>query len=683
MTDHRPGHDVQHLFLLARPGPEARREAASYLRDIGVRVTAIHGDAALVGTATGRHIELAAATGLFSAISRGPIGREAMASLAESAPVQREVAELWNFQHSERYRKLGLDDSKRDITWGDGRVDPHGPDTPFAADDFKAAVCDYYRTTEDEFLARDFEQVPKELVARVRRKPDAKAFLELEEALRARYEDETVAYHLARLTLALEPKWLPAVFDLAQEFVVLFFLLEAACWKMEGEIAVGVVFVQSSKAGGPKFSTTERNTLKARVFDGLQWLAQEAPTAAHLTWVFDWQYVKVDVANGTNSSSEDYWRNPAMGQVAFQGNTYSANWSGVGDYRDDLRIHFLSAHALVIFVTPYGNSWHAYASGGRITLAERNNWGNWGIGTVDEITAHEMCHLFGAADEYTGSGTPCSSCGGQFGCYKLPNGNCGSCAEPHQSCIMDQNTRRLCAYTQGHIGWADLFVELHTTDTSLAGTDDTVWLDTGDRTFVLDNPTHNDREQGNVEGYALNYTGMTKNQLKRVGIRKSSDGWFGGWKLERVKVWVKGEPVCNAYANQWLEDEYRWWASLSCGSSSTIVNRLRVRVTTANVTWAGTDDDVTLYLGGRSRDLDNPWHNDFEKGNTDTFDLDPGTGLYKNMLSQIRIHKSPDGFAGGWKLKGLEIIVNGSTVYNKQNINKWMEDSDRDWYGTM
>jgi hypothetical protein len=186
-----------------------------------------------------------------------------------------------------------------------------------------------------------------------------------------------------------------------------------------------------------------------------------------------------------------------------------------------------------------------------------------------------------------------------------------------------------------------------------------------------------------VEGYALNYTGMTKADVKRIGIRKSSDGWFGGWKLERVKVWVRGELICNSYANQWLEDEYRWWASLSCGSSSTIVNRLRVRVSTADVTWAGTDDDVTLYLGGRSWNLDNPSHDDFERGHTDTFDLDPGTGLYAPMLSQIRIHKSPDGFAGGWKLKGLEIIVNNATIYNNQGINTWLEDSDRDWFGVI
>jgi len=248
---------------------------------------------------------------------------------------------------------------------------------------------------------------------------------------------------------------------------------------------------------------------------------------------------------------------------------------------------------------------------------------------------------------------------------------------------MDANSDRICAYTRGQIGWADIFAELSTGDVQWAGTDDDVWLDTGDRTFYLDTPNHDDRERNNREGYALSSPGITKNQIKRVGVRKSPDGFSGGWYLKRVRLWVKGELICDQNnINQWLEDEYRWWASASCGSSRDIVNRLQVKVTTANVAWAGTDDDVTIYLGGRHWNLDNPNHDDFERGHTDTFDLDPGTGLYRSMLSSIRLHKSPDGAAGGWKLKGLQILVNGVSIYNNQIINKWLEDSNRDWYGT-
>jgi hypothetical protein len=251
-----------------------------------------------------------------------------------------------------------------------------------------------------------------------------------------------------------------------------------------------------------------------------------------------------------------------MGLVSYNGNTYTANWSGIADYREDMRTANRSAHAFVIFVTPYANSWHAYASGGRITLANKNNWGGWGRNTIDMITAHETSHLFGAADEYTGSGTPCSSCGTLHGCDQIPNGNCGSCAHPQQDCVMDANQRRLCGYSRGQIGWATIFVETTTADEQWAGTDDDVWFDIGDRQFVLDTPNHDDRERGNREGYALWAQGLQKADIKRIMIRKSPDGFAGGWKLKGVQVIVNGGTVYNNQSiNKWLEDDDRTWAA--------------------------------------------------------------------------------------------------------------------------
>jgi hypothetical protein len=74
------------------------------------------------------------------------------------------------------------------------------------------------------------------------------------------------------------------------------------------------------------------------------------------------------------------------------------------------------------------------------------------------------------------------------------------------------------------------------------------------------------------------------------------------------------------------------------------VNRLQAKITTADVGWAGTDDDVTLTLAGRAWNLDNPWHDDFERGNTDGFDLDPGSGLHLSAPSddlQLRFGGKP------------------------------------------
>jgi hypothetical protein len=166
-----------------------------------------------------------------------------------------------------------------------------------------------------------------------------------------------------------------------------------------------------------------------------------------------------------------------------------------------------------------------------------------------------------------------------------------------------------------------------------------------------------------------------------VLIRKSPDGVAGGWKLAQVRVWFRGELVCDASPNRWLEDDRRWW--VGCVADRGVVNTLRVKVTTADVGWAGTDDDVTLTLAGRSWDLDNEGHDDFERGHTDTFDLDPRTGLRQSDIHSVRVHKSPDGIAGGWKLKGIELIVNGSTLYSNQSINRWLEDDDRTWSASV
>jgi hypothetical protein len=245
---------------------------------------------------------------------------------------------------------------------------------------------------------------------------------------------------------------------------------------------------------------------------------------------------------------------------------------------------------------------------------------------------------------------------------------------------MADNDLRMCQYTRGQIGWADIFVELWTEDESWAGTNDDVWLDIGEQTFVLDTPDHNDRESGNREGYAIWAGGsLSRSAIKRILIRKSSDGFAGGWKLKRVRVFHDGDIICDQSPHKWLEDNERWWVGcIVADPTSTLVNKLKVKVTTADVAWAGTDDDVTLKLAGRSWNLDNDG-NDFERGDTNTFNLDPKTGFHLSDIHSITISKSSDGVAGGWKLKGVELIVNDATIFNSQSINKWLEDDDRVW----
>lgn len=667
--------DASYLFLLARPSVEARHEAASRLRELGMRVTAQYGNIALEGLGTADQLRKARETGLFSASLSGKVLKEHLEKLTDE---QRKIVDQWNTRFTPSYRNLAKDFTHVGKSWGgeEGLAEPL-PYTAISPEEFLRLLDEYEKRTGESLRRPSGQQGKAERMA-------PEEFVRYERELARTYNDATLAYHLTRLAYRLGPNYYTLIEDLPQEIIKGIhkdFFPEADCWRMNGDIAVGIVFVESSRDGGPRFEDAERNEICQRILDGHSWLVSQHPTG-ELSWVYDIQFVRIDVANGSGDPDEEYWRDPAMGQVAYAGHTYSASWDGVAEYRADLRSHNLSDHALVILVTPYVNFWHGYANGGRITLANKNNWGGWGRSALDMITAHETSHLFGSSDEYTNSGTPCSSCDTTHGCDNIPNGNCGACAHPTQYCVMNRNSRRLCGYTRAHIGWGPLFLETTTADELWAGTDDDVWLDIGNRTFVVDTPDHNDREQGNREGYAFYEPALARSEIKRILIRKSPDGFAGGWKLQGVRVWHHGELVCDQNSiNQWLEGGHRWW--VGCINDTSYINSLSVDVHTADVWWAGTDDDVMLTLARNDWNLDNPGRDDFERGNTDTFDLDPGTGLRVADAREIRITKSPDGFSGGWRLQGITLKINGSQVYNNQSINKWLEGNDRSWAGTF
>ncbi|MGY2033398.1 PLAT/LH2 domain-containing protein [Nocardia gipuzkoensis] len=668
MTDQRK---APYLFLLARPSAAARREAVAKLRELGATVVAQFPQVAVEALATAVQAEAIAQLGMFSAQLKGPMKQEHLEALDER---QRDVVSQWNTRFTSDYRQLRKDSAHVGKSWGDAERQPPHPFTFIDPRDFLALLTRYEQRTGVRVTPSEPRQVGL---------PVAEEFIVYEQRLAGHLDDPSLAYHLSRLAFQLGPQYMDLMFVLPEPLIeelteILFG--EAACWKMTGEMAVGIVFVESSRTSGPRFTATERRQIRQEIFDGLSWLASQHPEG-DLSWIYDTQFVTIDIANGSGDPAEDYWRDPAMGEVDYNGNTYDQSWTAVADYREDMRVTNAAEHAFVIFVTPYANEWHAYAAGGRVTLAEKDDWGGWGRASLDTITAHESSHLFGAADEYSGRGTPCSSCATTHGCDKIPNGNCGTCARPQQRCVMDRNFRRLCGYTRAQIGWSSLFVELTTDDVARAGTDDDVWVDIGDHEFELDTPDHDDRERNNREGYPIWNPHLRRSDIKRILIRKSPDGAYGGWKLRRIRAWFAGELVCERDIDRWLEDDHRFW--VGCREDEMLVNSLRVKITTGDLARAGTDDDVTLTLAGRSWELDNVDRDDFERGRTDTFDLDPGPGLYGGDIHSVRIHKSRDGAAGGWRLKGVEVIVNGTTIFTNQSIDKWLENDDRTWTSSV
>ena len=86
--------------------------------------------------------------------------------------------------------------------------------------------------------------------------------------------------------------------------------------------------------------------------------------------------------------------------------------------------------------------------------------------------------------------------------------------------------------------------------------------------------------------------------------------------------------------NEWLEDDRRLW--VGCIQDRTLVNTLTVEITTADVNYAGTDDTVTLRLGGRTWHLNNVNRDDFERGNTEHVRAGSGHELLRGRHSLDR-----------------------------------------------
>jgi len=211
-----------------------------------------------------------------------------------------------------------------------------------------------------------------------------------------------------------------------------------------GKVAVNLILVEG-EAPAYAFTAMEQDTIVAEVQDGLGWLASVEPKA-NVTWLYEVRRVRVDADPARDPAfSEDTWRDAAMAQLG-----YPASWEGLERFVRDRRTALGTDWSFAIFVTRFP-LWHfAYAFKPRVVLGY--DMDGWGIGDMDRVTAHETCHIFGAADEYAESKCDCRE---RFGFLQVENGNCELCAPTHVPCIMSHNTWAMCEYTRAHLGWRD------------------------------------------------------------------------------------------------------------------------------------------------------------------------------------------------------------------------------------
>ncbi|SNQ46521.1 conserved hypothetical protein [Frankia canadensis] len=214
--------------------------------------------------------------------------------------------------------------------------------------------------------------------------------------------------------------------------------------RLEGSVAIGLIMVEGPTAD-LQFSAAERTKVVAEVQNGLSWYATTNP-AAELSFHYDIQIVRLSVAPNPHATDlEALWRDPTMDRLGF-----AADFDGVYAYVDALRSRLRTAWSYCVFFTKYPVGYFAYSSigGPRIVMSYAND--GWGPDNIDRVFTHETGHIFGAPDEY--GGADCD-CGGQWGVFATPNGNCDTCAPSPVDCLMRSNAFTLCRYTPSQLGW--------------------------------------------------------------------------------------------------------------------------------------------------------------------------------------------------------------------------------------
>jgi hypothetical protein len=130
---------------------------------------------------------------------------------------------------------------------------------------------------------------------------------------------------------------------------------------------------------------------------------------------------------------------------------------------------------------------------------------------------------------------------------------------------------------------------------------------------------------------------------------------------------------------------YTFTKSITKGQTfSEPIRDIQVRIKTSTSRWSGTDDSMYLRTSGDTRfELDKKLYNDFENGDDDTYsvpiDSVTRTGFSLSDIKYLQIEKASDGAAGGYKLGGVTITINGREVVNQPKIEKWLEDNKRTW----
>jgi hypothetical protein len=153
---------------------------------------------------------------------------------------------------------------------------------------------------------------------------------------------------------------------------------------------------------------------------------------------------------------------------------------------------------------------------------------------------------------------------------------------------------------------------------------------------------------------------------------------------------INGQPLTSAVIHDHdrfsfpdPSEPFTWFKAVpAVPNQAEPVESIEVEVRTGDVRFAGTDDDVFLRLGRRLRfPLDKRLYDDFERGDRDTYSVPIDSAVENRMrvgdIARVQIEKSRDGIAGGWRLGGVRLRVNGRVIYSNRHVDRWLQDDER------
>lgn len=238
----------------------------------------------------------------------------------------------------------------------------------------------------------------------------------------------------------------------------------------------------------------------------------------------------------------------------------------------------------------------------------------------------------------------------------------------------------------------NLLVTIKTSDKSFAGTDNDVYLNINTKyssiSYILDKDYYNDFEREDLDTYNITLKGPLKtDEIKNFTLWKKGDD---DWHVDHITI--RDEKSDKLIVPQYKIEKKVNRNGIVIPLKDTSIppveinieklklENLRVIIKTSNEIFSGTDGDVFLEVIYKNSFpekifLDTPWHNDFEKGDTDSFDIKLRNKIAAKEIKGFKILK--DG-GDSWKIDKVIIhdIDTGLLLVKEDTPRKIKTDND-------